>query len=228
MKYKLPAYIIIGEARCGTTSLYSMMTQHPKIKAAINKEIYFFSNDNWWKKDEYLRRLGKCGENQIIGEATPMYMWKCDTVPKRIKKIVPEAKFIVLLRNPVDKVYSHLVLGKHGVEVIRDFLDTGKSLYMQFERAKYYEFLKEWFKIFPRKQFKIIKSEALFKSPKKICNEVFEFLGLENYEINPLCLNKVNYPTLPDDIKNRLKEYYRPYNQELYELLDRGFNWENE
>ncbi len=240
MVNKLPGYLIIGEARCGTTSLYNMMIQHPKITPATQKELYFFTGISKRKTSFYFERLGKCEKYQIIGEATPMYMWDYKNTLKKIKAILPNVKLIVCLRNPADKIYSHFMLGRQSqitsqkedlklfIKEAYKFLAKGKSEYMHFGRAKYILSLKEWFKEFPKEQFMIIKSEDLNKYPLKITNEVFSFLGLEKLWITSLHDHQLDYLPMPIEFRKKLKAFYEPYNQELYKLLGRDFNWENE
>lgn len=104
--------------RCGTSFLYQTLNQHPCISPAIKKEIRFFCDRNgnfrrglaWYRAhfplgplkqvDEPTRRL------RITGEATPYYFWH-PRVPKRIAETLPDARFILLLRNPADRAYSH-------------------------------------------------------------------------------------------------------------------------
>jgi len=239
--YKLPSFLIIGEARCGTTSLYEMITQHPKIAHAKRKELYFLVNANWNKKDMYKHRLGSCKKDQIIGEATPMYMWRADIVIDRVKYINPNTKLIVCFRNPVSKIYSHFMLRQQYYKLT---LKENLKLFMQeaskylskkpcnkkvktfFDRAKYAIYLKKWLDKFPRNQFKIIQTENLYKYPKRICNEIFTFLGLEFYDVAPIYTHKLKYLKMPKEFKDRLLEYFEPYNKQLYKLLNKNFNWE--
>ena len=104
-------FIIIVAPRCGTTSLYNYLVSHPKIIPATEKEIHFFDmkfakGTKWYfnqfpslTKTEKKTRL-------VTGEATPAYLAHPD-VPKRIRDVLPNIKFLVLLRNPVDRALSH-------------------------------------------------------------------------------------------------------------------------
>src|SRR5215213_2627672 len=99
-----PDFIIIGTQRGGTTSLYRYLTAHPDIGQAFRKEVHFF--DRYYNKgiDWYLANFPLRGEFPIVGEASPYYVFHPD-VPERILAAVSQAKFIVLLRNPVDRAY---------------------------------------------------------------------------------------------------------------------------
>ncbi len=240
--FKLPSYLIIAEARCGTTSLYKMMTQHPQIVHASRKELYFLINGNWRDMDKYKVLLGRAGKNEITGEATPSYMWKGKMAIPRILRLIPKVKFIIILRNPIDKVYSHFMLRQANqkltstgdlklfIKEATKYLNNKKcneEVKNFFERAKYYKWLKLWLDKFPRKQFKIIKSEDFYKNPIKICNEIFDFLKLKPYKVKSRHSNKLKYPKLHENFKKRMRIYFKPYNKKLYKLLNRNFNWEN-
>ena len=103
----IPHFLIIGAQKCGTTSLYNYLIQHPQVCAASQKnfifDIYFQKGLNWYYNQFPLIKLNKL---IITGEASPYYLFH-PHAPKRIAKTLPNVKLIVLLRNPVDRAYSH-------------------------------------------------------------------------------------------------------------------------
>jgi hypothetical protein len=106
----LPDFVIIGAHKCGTTSLYHSLTRHPHVEGAATKELEFF-NRHFDKGIEWYRRCfprprWKDGRRSITGEATPYYLFHPHAA-KRMAEVVPRARMIVLLRNPVDRAYSH-------------------------------------------------------------------------------------------------------------------------
>ena len=112
----LPDFAIIGAQKAGTTSLYNFITKHPAIAPASIKEVEYFSmryslGESWYRSnfpmDLSRRRLAKKINQEIItGEASPYYLFH-PTAPNRMKDLLPDAKLIVILRNPVDRAYSH-------------------------------------------------------------------------------------------------------------------------
>lgn len=108
----LPDFIIIGSAKCGTTSLYNYMIQHPDIYQASRKEIHYFDlhRTGWYRSNfptVFLKnRTKKNNRPFVTGEATPNYLF-FPNVPKKVLEECPNTKFIVLLRNPTDRAYSH-------------------------------------------------------------------------------------------------------------------------
>ena len=129
----LPNFMIIGFPKCGTTSLYDYLTQHPQITPPLGKEIDFFDRlyergVNWYR----VRFPGKAynffkhtASNKKIftGEATPRYVFH-PLALQRIKKLIPDSKFIILLRNPIDRAYSHYNMNFQNGYEYRTFEDA--------------------------------------------------------------------------------------------------------
>ncbi len=91
----------------------------------------------------------------------------------------------------------------------------------------YVYFLEKWMSIFPKEQFCILSLEDLASNPRNIMKQVFDFLGVPNYEIEAFTnKNPGNYPEVGDEIRQKLYEFYRPHNQRLEEFLGRKFNWD--
>jgi hypothetical protein len=112
-----PSFIIIGAMKAGTTSLYHYLVQHPCIAPARNKELRFFDHrfhsyglDWYWRRFpsvwEQKRAGARLGCKIKTGEASPYYLMH-PHAPRRVKKVLPQVKLIVVLRNPVDRTYSH-------------------------------------------------------------------------------------------------------------------------
>lgn len=116
----LPDFIIIGARRCGTTSLYSYLTQHPQVMRALTKEVHYFTANydkgpDWYRSyfPTYLYKQFHQfiqHDSVITGEATPSYIYD-PLVPQRVFRLKPDVKLIALLRNPVDAVYSAYQFG---------------------------------------------------------------------------------------------------------------------
>lgn len=111
----LPDFLIIGGQRCGTSSLYYYLTEHPGIISAATKETHFFDEEfgkgtRWYRSQfpttfykNYIQQVRK--QEFRTGEGTPYYILYPHT-PKRIAQITPKVKLIALLRNPVERAYS--------------------------------------------------------------------------------------------------------------------------
>jgi len=240
-----PNFIIIGVGKSGTTGLYYSICKHTKIIPSKIKELHFFDHEPTWRKGikHYENYLGNSKPGYLIGEATPAYMTYSYRVIPRLKKIAPDAKLIVILRNPVTRAYSNLWMHYNWIidekleavpswEVyLKNYLDDypnppkAKAVY---ELGHYASILTKWFKEFPRSQFKIVKSEDFFTNHHPVLTDIFKFLGIPDQTINIKNPNKGKYKKINERFVKIFKEHYKPYNQELYKLLGRDFNWENE
>ena len=104
----LPDFLVIGVGKGGTTFLYHLLTQHPLVEPAASKEIHFFDNRFGqgveWYRHCFPAPRRKDGRTTVTGEATPFMFWPL--VPGRVAEVVPRARLIALLRNPVDRAYS--------------------------------------------------------------------------------------------------------------------------
>tara|TARA_B110001454_G_C12719648_1_gene434180 strand:+ start:1798 stop:2676 length:879 start_codon:yes stop_codon:yes gene_type:complete len=254
----LPDFIIIGEAKCGTTSLYNYMIQHPNIKSALTKEINYFNwnyekSINWYKAhfpttlEKKIKIRNK--EAFLTGEATPLYLFHL-SVPKRIFKLLPKLKIIICLRNPVNRAYSHyndlgvrlgndkrtfdeaVKLEMESIKKIDNLVGNSKygfedRLYQYVSRGIYLDHLKIWMKTFPKKQFFIVKTEELNKTPKVVLDNIFKFLSLPEFnEINiKERYNVSKYNSMSESTRNLLNNFFKIHNQRLEEYLKIKFNW---
>ncbi|MEG4280071.1 tetratricopeptide repeat protein [Microcoleus sp. MON1_C1] len=241
---QFPNFIIIGSQRCGTTSLYTYLAQHPQILTPIKKEMDFFS----WHFDRgidwYLAHFPPIppGEQFLTGEASPSY-FDSREAPARLYSLFPEAKLIVLLRNPVDRAISQFYRltglnweARSLDRVISDEIERlnqnpqyiiGEEPGNYLARGRYIEFIKNWRTFFPQEQLLILKSEDFYADAAAIVQQVLEFLDLPEYQLSEYQnANPGSYQRVNESVRDRLSDYFRPYNQELEEYLGRQFDWE--
>lgn len=130
---RMPDFIIIGAQKCGTTSLYNYLIQHPHVKPAIKKELHFFDKKLDKGIDWYRSHFPVDQKDVITGEASPNYIFHPHT-PQQISTLIPSVKLIALLRNPVDRAYSHYA---HNLRANRINLKKGKQKreILSFEEA---------------------------------------------------------------------------------------------
>lgn len=255
----LPDFIVIGAQKSGTWSLYYNLSQHPNIVPALRKEVHFFD----WKFhrgtlfyrahfpvvfEKWRARVRR--RAFFTGEASPYYIFH-PLAPGRLKAVVPGARLIALLRNPVDRAYSHY---QHAVAKGQESLSFEKALreekrrtggevgrmmadprynstshrnYSYIERGLYAQQLERWFELFPRKQFLILHSERFRNDPPSAFREVCRFLGVPEWEPPQYReIVKRRYEPMRPETRTWLLDYFRPYNRQLYELLDRDFQWD--
>jgi len=240
----LPDFILIGETKCGSTSLFNYLIQHPKIKDTFGngdnvddsyatKEIRYF--DRYYKRglEWYKSCFPETEPGELTGEATPMYMYR-SMVPFRIQKEVPDAKFIVLLRNPVDRLYSNF---QHYLKWVPNFSNQYPSFekylqscndrdYFMVDKGLYYYTLVKWFDLFPQSQFYIQTTENLQATPQTVYSDLLQFLGLEDFELKSFKIYRENkYGDMKFETREMLEKFYKPYNEKLKDLIDIKLNW---
>lgn len=206
----VPDFLIIGAQRCGTSSLYKFLGAHPQVVPSLRKETRFFSMDydrgvRWYRAHfpsvvflEYLRRFRGAGHTF---EATPDYFFDPRT-PLRVRSVLPHTRFILLLRDPVDRAYSHWqhmrrlgfedlsfedavaaepsritkemeILRSGGLHRARNALR-----FSYLARGYYVEQLARWLDVFPREQVLILGAEELYSDPPRVVNSICKFVGL--------------------------------------------------
>ena len=134
----LPNFMCLGAAKSGTTSLYDILRQHADIYIPSFKEPHFFdipenfSNGLEWYKNTYFKNVNK----KIIADFTPSYFFD-EHAPKRIfQSLGSDIKFLVIIRNPVDRAYSHYLHSKRDLYEKQDF---GEALKLESSRLKQYQ-----------------------------------------------------------------------------------------
>jgi hypothetical protein len=258
--YMLPDMIIIGAMKCGTTSLFRYLAEHPDFFPPITKEIHFFDSKYNQGLDWYRRRFPTkvrklaCrlrGRRIITGEASPYYMFHPHAM-RRIASVLPKVKLIVLLRNPVDRAYSHYHYEvKHGREQLtfEQALDAepvrlegelekmlhderyfsvhyGRHAYLR--RGIYVEQLKACRVYFQEEQFFVVDSAEMLVDLQGVYDQVCAFLQLAPHKIkNAKTHNRGVYQEpMPADLRKRLIDYFAPHNQALYDYLGMQFEWD--
>lgn len=241
-----PAFMIIGTQKGGTTSLHRYLNKHDDVSMAFKKEVHFFDFFYFKGVDWYLAHFPLRGEVVQTGEASPSYLFH-PKAAERVYDAFPQVKLIAMLRNPVDRAYSHHQMefrrGKDPLSFEEAILqeperlrgsdpDIGKGNWRRYSyvsRGMYVDQMARWLKVFPREQFLLIKSEDFFREPDRLFNQVLEFLCL------PACPlpeyrshNSHPYDEMRPETRARLAAFYEPYNRQLYDLLGRDFGWEDD
>lgn len=185
----LPNFIILGSQKAGTTSLYQVLKQHPEIFMPEKKELnYFFHEDEYAKGDDYYQAYFAPAPEaaKAIGEASPGYI--CHPLaPERIHQLVPEAKLIVTVRNPIERAYSQYWDNRRSLSETYTFeeaIDTaleenyqpGKLGY--FSRGTYMQYIRRYLALFQAEKLLVLPFEDLKANPQAFFRRCFEFLGV--------------------------------------------------
>lgn len=188
----LPNFIIIGAMRSGTTTLARSLGAHPDVFMAPQKEVHFFDRHYERGVDWYRSRFTGAGGERRIGEATPAYMFDA-TALERMADLVPDALLLSILRNPVDRAYSHYWLERglgretlsfrEAIEAEPDRLAEDRSP-MRINRAylecsRYLSQLERVCSRYPRSSVHVTILEKLEEEPRRTFREVYAFLGVD-------------------------------------------------
>ncbi len=200
----LPNFLVIGTEKGGTTWLYQQLKKHPDIFLPESKELHFFNrySSNLVNRNNFTLGLQWYGDffkghkgQKAIGEVTPMYI--CDPeAPGRIKETLPDAKLIAVLRNPVNRAYSHYWMAKNKKHVklcFRKIIETEEPRFIK--RGLYYEQLEVYYKLFKPEQILVIFYEEVFENPSFWMARVCDFLGIDGsfYSRNDISLHEKVY-----------------------------------
>lgn len=247
-KSKGPDFFIIGGMRCGSTSLHHYISHHPQIITPLKKEIHFFGENYVNGIDWYLSHFPPIPEEKgiLTGEASPCFaeygIWN------RVFQWFPNLKLIVILRNPVERAYSHYnhtiswhseyhefeaaVAADLEENSQKELLQQGDNTYLKVKSdylrlSLYVYWMKEWLQLFPKEQVLVLRSEDLYNEPALVTQQVFDFLELPLCNISSFThTNKGDYNVLDSSLRQRLSDYFKPHNQKLENFLDMKFDWE--
>ncbi|MEL6377703.1 MAG: sulfotransferase [Pseudomonadota bacterium] len=184
-----PDFIVIGTEKGGSTWLYDVLRAHPDVFLPDVKELHFFNrfDSNGQEIDKfsrygtewYLEYFEGAEGHKAIGEATPLYL-SDELAAERIQSVLPEARFIAVLRHPVDRFKSHYRMAKAKSHIDGTVRDTFRDHPVEFlERGLYARHLRRWFDIFDQEQFLILTYDDLRDDPVSLLKTVAEWLGVD-------------------------------------------------
>lgn len=210
-----PNAFIIGAPRSGTTSLFHYLGSHPEVCTSELKEpCYFCSHDPWIQKargpvvereEEYLD-LFPDKSKAVVLEATTDYLWVQGT-GERLASFNPDAKIILLLRDPIERAHSHYFLYKRNGKEPLSFSEAVKA-----ERpkrrdyilpGKYWTHYVRWSDIFPKDQLHVVASSNFFLNTEESLEEICRFLQIDS-DVDQMNVDKVHRRT-----KNPKNEFTR-------------------
>lgn len=248
----VPDFLIVGAQRCGTTSLYNALSEHPDVDRALTKEVRFFDVQyerglGWYCSNfpsvaARRRHHDRTGQRLVVGEASPDYLYYPE-VPARIAHDLPEALLVVVLRDPVDRAFSHYWHQVHrGYETLPFELALdqeagrigdlsrgvgfGAHHFSYLTRGHYAEQLEHLFAHVPRTQVLVLFSDELFRDPARQVREVCDFLGLAAWkpEAFPV-LNRMSSGEMGAGLRADLRRYFAPHDRRLERILERALPW---
>ncbi|MFC0509382.1 sulfotransferase domain-containing protein [Micromonospora costi] len=259
----LPDFLIIGTKRGGTTSLWNYLIQHPlvpRLFPAWNTKATHYFEENWrhgeaWYRSHFPTERQRAvlesrhGGPVRVGEAAPLYMFH-PLAAQRVAALMPAVRLIVLLRDPVERAYSHWKERRtHGVEPLdfpaalaaeerrtagereRLVAEPGyhserHDWYSYRARGRYLEHLEPWLDRFDERQFLFLPSEDLYRDARSAYRRTLDFLGLPPYDLPSFTVhNDRRSAPLDPAVRADLAAYYRPYNDALRTRLGLDLDW---
>jgi hypothetical protein len=259
----LPDFLIVGTKRGGTTSLWNYLVQHPlvpRLFPAWNTKTSHYFEENWPRGEAWYRSHfptvkqraaleRRHGGPSKVGEAAPLYMFH-PLVAGRVAELMPQARIVVLLRDPVERAFSHW---KERRTEGKEPLDFAAALAAEQERTagererliadpnafsepfdwwsyrargRYLEHLEPWLERFDRSQLLFLPSETFYRDPARSYATVLDFIGLPPYELRAYdVFNDRPSRGMDDAVRAELAAYYRPYNEALSARLGVSFDW---
>lgn len=220
----LPNFFIVGAAKSGTTSLYNYLRQHPDVYVSPMKEPHWFSRVKPHAKrkayavtseDEYLDLFRDWQGERAIGEASPSYLWD-SRAPYRIKERIPNAKIIVLLREPISRAHSHYLMdvrtggqNKPFYEaLVQDYGSQRKGWYISHlyvELGLYCEQVSRYLDEFGPENVLILFFEDFAADTASALRSVTCFLGVDDDMVNHISYQeRHNYNVMPRNRFSRL------------------------
>ena len=235
-------FVIGGAQKGGTSALDSFLRQHPEIcMPTTRKELHFFDREEENRDYKKYHRNFKPKKNQhrVIGEASPIYMY-WETAPYRIWKYNPQMKWILALRNPVERAFSawnmeskrdHEKLPfaeaiEKEAERCRMALPVQHRVYSYIDRGFYAHQVRRLFNIFGKESCLVLLSEELRNEHQKTLRRVFEFLGVDSSFVPPeASVFEQEYSSKIDNqLRERLIDTFQFDIKELEKLLGRDLS----
>ncbi|MFI5935236.1 sulfotransferase domain-containing protein [Actinoplanes sp. NPDC051494] len=226
----LPDFLIAGVPKAGTTALHAALVRHPGLFLPAVKEPKFFLTDgrppasggpgdvqtyqeHVWRRDRYEALFDAAPPGALRGEATPFYLYDNGT-HDRIRALVPDAKLIVLLRDPVDRAHSNWThLWNAGLEPEADFLtacraeerrraDGWADFWHYVSLGLYGRQVQHLYKVFPREQVLLMRYRDLKDAPAATLDRVCAFLGVQQGVLREIPKENVNRHVVEDNTLN--------------------------
>jgi hypothetical protein len=254
----LPDFLIIGAQKAGTTALFAYLRWHPELTGPSWKEVSFFDRRygaersyraSFPAKPRQWLVAQRRGRRPLVGEASPSYILH-PLAPRRVARMVPSVRLIALLRDPVERAYSHY---QHEVRLGREPLSFEEALDREDERlrgevermvaepsyfsdawwnhtyvarGRYAEQLTRWFEVFPREQLLVLFTEELRDDTAGTYARVLEFLGARPHDLGeyPRIFDH-DYASMSPTTRARLVAEFEEQNRELARLLGRELPW---
>lgn len=222
----MPNFLIIGAAKAGTSSLHFWLAQHPEVYMTPDKQTYFFASEGdppgfegpgdrehaqrkrITRLEDYQALFEGVTTEKAIGEACAVYLYD-PMSPACIRRHVPDAKLIIVLRDPAERAYSsYMQMVRDGYETIEDFSealrleedrikDNWRHLWHYKARGFYHDQIKRYFALFDSSQIRIYMFDDLKRNPAELVKDLLRYLEVDGSFV-PDTSRKYNASGVPE------------------------------
>jgi len=214
----LPDFLIVGPQKCATTWAYKCLCDHPEVYMPDTDSVHFFDMNyhegiNWYQ-DFFDLDKGAIA----VGEETPSYI-RDHSVPSRISEHLPDVKLIFMIRNPVDRAFSHYWHEKSKEKISFNFEEIFKNydLYQNWVvPGLYHRHISRFEEHFPSDNIKLAFFEDLIKDDRAFIQDIYEFVGVDSDYVPKYVDQKVN------ESRYKTGELYQEIMATLAETLPEG------
>lgn len=259
-----PDYLVIGTKRGGTTSMARWLLLHPRVRPLFparetRKGTYYFDvnydRGEAWYRSHYPTKLShqarerRAGHRLLVGEATPYYLHHPHAAV-RARRFAPDARVIALLRDPVERAYSHWIeRTRNNVETL-SFADAiaaeterlageeariladpsynsfAHQHFSYIDQGRYARGVTRWQAAFPASQLLFIRSEDMYADPAAVYQQTLGFLGLPPHQLAEFdAWNMKPKEAVEPDLMNHIRQVLAPDIAELEHVLGRDMGW---
>lgn len=216
---KTPTFFLAGCQKSASTWIYHCMLEHPDVFVPEKDALHFFTINYYKGLEWYIEQYNNVKNEKAIVDPTPSYL-RDIMAPKRIYKYNPEAKFIISLRNPTERAFSHYWHEKKKNKINFEFDEainySGIGNYDIYSdwilTGFYYEWIQLFMQYFPKDNFLFLLFDDLKRDPMAYIKEIYSFLEVER-EFEPksstIIINKASNRLESNSFQNRLKLYFR-------------------
>jgi hypothetical protein len=178
----LPNLVVIGGLKCGTTSIHHYLNLHPEVEMSRPKELNFFVSELNWTLGREWYASHFSGRAAVRGESSPHYTNRprFDGVAERMRSLLPEARLVYMVRDPIDRMLSHYVHnvgGGYDDRPLADAFADPESAYVT--RSRYFFQLEPYLDEFGKESIEIVTREELKRDRAATMRRLFDFLGVD-------------------------------------------------
>lgn len=235
-------FIIAGTQKGGTTALDEYFRKHQNICMAEKKEVHFFDEDRYFDNhitnySKYHKYFNPNDHSQVIGEATPIYMYWNKAI-ERIHVYNSQIKLIIILRNPIERAFSHWNMerdkGRDSRTFLQAIIDEDSKINSQnhfqnktfsyLDRGYYSKQIKNIYNYFNKNQLLILRNEDLRQDPDNILVDIAKFLSIPPF--NPIDHKEINSRSYPFKMSKEELSFLKKFYQEEFNSLENILKWD--